>query len=97
VHFNVTEHPTADWTAAQLMQAFPWDTAPRYLLRDRDRIYGDVFRRQAANMLITEVLTAPRSPWQSPYVERLIGTFVVLNKRAVLWPIQLCCVTTRRV
>ena len=74
VHFNVTEHPTAEWTAAQLMQAFPWDTAPRYLLRDRDRIYGDAFRRQAANMLITEVLTAPRSPWQSPYVERLIGS-----------------------
>ena len=74
VHFNVTDHPTAAWTAAQLMQAFPWDTAPRYLLRDRDRIYGDPFRIQAANMLITEVLTAPRSPWQSPYVERLVGS-----------------------
>ena len=74
VHFNVTDHPTAEWTAAQLMQAFPWDTAPRYLLRDRDRIYGDAFRIQAANMLITEVLTAPRSPWQSPYLERLIGS-----------------------
>jgi hypothetical protein len=74
VHFNVTEHPTAEWTAAQLMQAFPWDTAPRYLLRDRDRIYGDAFRTQAANMAITEVLTALQSPWQSPYVERLIGS-----------------------
>jgi putative transposase len=74
VHFNVTEHPTADWTAAQLMQAFPWDTVPRYLLRDRDRIYGDAFRKQAASMEIAEVLTAPRSPWQSPYVERLIGS-----------------------
>jgi len=74
VHFNVTEHPTAEWTAAQLMQAFPWDTAPRYLLRDRDRIYGNAFRVQAANMAITEVLTAPQSPWQSPYVERLIGS-----------------------
>jgi putative transposase len=74
VHFNVTEHPTVEWTAAHLMQAFPWDTAPCYLLRDRDRIYGDAFRRQAANMLFTEVLTAPRSPWQSPYVERLIGS-----------------------
>jgi len=74
VHFNVTEHPTAEWTAAQLMQAFPWDTAPRYLLRDRDRIYGNAFRTQAANMAITEVLTAPQSPWQSPYVERLIGS-----------------------
>jgi len=74
VHFNVTEHPTADWTAAQLMQALPWDTAPRYLLRDRDRIYGDAFPKQAASMEIGEVLTAPRSPWQSPYVERLIGS-----------------------
>jgi putative transposase len=74
VHFNVTEHPTAEWTAAQLVQAFPWDTAPRYLLRDRDRIYGLAFRMHAANMEISEVLTAPRSPWQSPYVERLIGS-----------------------
>src|SRR4029453_16144004 len=74
VHFNVTEHPTAEWTAAQLMQAFPWDTAPRYLLRDRDRVYGEAFRTLAAEMEITEVLTAPRSPWQSPYVERLIGS-----------------------
>jgi hypothetical protein len=56
------------------MQAFPWDTAPRYLLRDRDRIYGDTFRTQAANMAITEVLTAARSPRQSPCVERLIGS-----------------------
>ena len=74
MHFNVTEHPTAEWTAAQLMQAFPWDTAPRYLLRDRDRIYGNAFRTQAANMAITEGLTAPQSPWQSPYVERLTGS-----------------------
>ena len=74
IHFNVTEHPTAEWTATQIAQAFPWDTAPRYLLRDRDRIYGDAFRQQVANLQITEVLTAPRSPWQSPYVERLIGT-----------------------
>ena len=74
LHFNVTEHPTAEWTAEQLMQAFPWDMAPRYLIRDRDRIYGEAFRRQAASMDIAEVLTAPRSPWQSPYVERLIGS-----------------------
>jgi putative transposase len=74
VHFNVTENPTAEWTAAQLMQAFPWDTAPRYLLRDRDQIYGHAFRSRAASMAMTEVLTAPRSPWQSPYVERLIGS-----------------------
>jgi len=74
VHFNVTDHPTAGWTAQQLVEAFPYDTAPRYLLRDRDRIYGDSFRMQAANMQITEVLTAPRSPRQSPYVERVIGS-----------------------
>jgi transposase InsO family protein len=74
VHFNVTEHPTGEWTAEQLVQAFPWDTAPRYLLWDRDRIYGEAFRIQAANMEIGEVLTAPRSPWQTPYVERLIGS-----------------------
>ncbi len=74
LHFNVTEHPTAEWTAAQLVQAFPYDTAPRYLLRDRDRIYAESFQMQAANMQITEVLTAPRSPWQSPFVERLVGS-----------------------
>ena len=74
LHFNVTEHPTAEWAATQLAQAFPWDTAPRYLLRDRDQIYGEAFRKQAVSMMITEVLTAPKSPWQSPYVERLIGS-----------------------
>jgi putative transposase len=74
VHFNVTEHPTAEWAAAQLMQAFPWDTAPSYILRDRDRVYGKTFRTLAADMQITEVLTAARSPWQNPYVERLIGS-----------------------
>ena len=74
LHFNVTEHPTAEWAATQLAQAFPWDTAPRYLLRDRDQIYGEAFRMQAVSMVITEVLTAPKSPWQSPYVERLIGS-----------------------
>jgi len=74
IHFNVTEHPTAEWTATQIAQAFPWNTPPRYRLRDRDRIYGDAFRRQVANLHITEVLTAPRSPWQTPYVERLIGS-----------------------
>jgi transposase InsO family protein len=74
VHFNVTEHPTAEWAAAQLAQAFPWDSAPRYLLRDRDSIYGVAFRNQATSMEIREVLTAFRSPWQSPYVERLNGS-----------------------
>lgn len=73
-YFNVTEPPTAEWTSRQLLQAFPFDTAPRYLLRDRDRIYSQNVRQRLTDMGITEVLTAPRSPWQSPYVERLIGS-----------------------
>lgn len=74
LHFNVSEHPTAEWTALQILQAFPWDTAPRFLLRDRDSVYGKQFRRRVAGLGITEVLIAPRSPWQNPYVERLIGS-----------------------
>jgi len=74
VHFNVTEHPTAAWTAQQMIEAFPEETAPRFLLRDRDRIYGEEFFRRVAGMRIEEVMTAPHSPWQSPYVERLIGS-----------------------
>jgi putative transposase len=74
VHFNVTAHPTAEWTAQQMLEAFPFDAAPRYLLRDRDRIYGQEFRNQVAVMNIKEVLSAPRSPWQRAYVERVIGS-----------------------
>ena len=74
VHLAVTEHPTAAWTAQQIIEAFPNDTAPRWLLRDRDAIYGDVFRRRVAGMGITEVITSPSSPWQNPYAERLIGS-----------------------
>jgi putative transposase len=74
VHFNITEHPTAEWTAQQMIEAFPWDKAPRYLLRDRDRIYGAYFRQPVRHMGIEEVLIAPKSPWQNPYVERLIGS-----------------------
>ena len=74
LHFGVTAHPTAEWTAQQLRDAFPWDTAPRYLLRDRDRIFGDDFRKQVKAMSIKEVLSAPRTPWQRAYVERVIGT-----------------------
>jgi len=59
VHFNVTEHPTAQWTGQQIIEAFPWDTAPRYLLRDRDGIYGIQFQRRVKSMGIEEVLTAP--------------------------------------
>jgi putative transposase len=63
IYFNVTAHPTAVWTAQQIIEAFPEDTAPRYLLRDRDQIYGEEFRRRVAGMQIEEVPTAPRSPW----------------------------------
>jgi transposase InsO family protein len=74
LHFHVTAHPTAEWTAQQLIQAFPWDSAPRYLLRDRDRIYGCDVVEQVKALGIQEVLSAPRSPWQRAYVERVIGT-----------------------
>jgi putative transposase len=57
-----------------MTEAFPWDTAPRYLLRDRDKSYGPAFRHRVRAMGITEVITAPRSPWQNPYAERLIGS-----------------------
>jgi putative transposase len=74
VHFNVTQHPTVCWTAQQMIEAFPEDGAPRYLLRDRDKIYGEFFQQRVQSMDIEEILTAPHSPWQSPYVERLIGS-----------------------
>jgi hypothetical protein len=62
VHFNITEHPTAQWTAQQVVDAFPWDEAPRDLLRDRDRVYGASFRQRVQHMRIEEVVIAPRSP-----------------------------------
>jgi putative transposase len=74
VHFYVTEHPTAEWTTQQVLEAFPWDDVPRYLLRDRDRLYGAAFRQRVRHMGIEDVLIAPRSPWQNPFVERLIGS-----------------------
>jgi putative transposase len=74
IHFNVTENPTQDWLARQMTEAFPWDTAPSYLLRDRDASYGQSFRNRVKAMGIKEVVTAPRSPWQNPYVERIIGS-----------------------
>ena len=88
VHVNVTDAPTAQWTAQQLVEALPWETAPRYVLRDRDAVYGVVFSSRVQSLGIREVKTAPRAPWQNPYVERLIGTLrrecldhvVVLNE-----------------
>jgi putative transposase len=70
----VTENPTQVWLSRQMTEAFPWDTAPRYLLRDRDTSYGPVFRDRVQVLGIEEVVTAPRTPWENPYVERLIGS-----------------------
>jgi len=89
VHFAVTEHPNAVWVSRQIRHAFPFDKAPRYLIRDRDSIYGNALQQTLAMLGIKEVLTAPRSPWQSPFVERLIGSLrrecldhvIVLNER----------------
>jgi putative transposase len=89
VHFKVTTHPTALWTAQQIVEAFPEETAPRFLQRDRDQIYGEYFRCRVAGMGFEEVVTAARSPWQNPYAERMIGSIrrecldhlVVLNER----------------
>src|SRR5579883_269102 len=74
LHFGVTAHPTPEWTAQQLRHAFPWDTAPRFLLRDRDACYGVEVRETIEALNIQQVLSAPRSPWQNAYVERLIGS-----------------------
>ena len=89
VHFIVTAHPTAEWTAQQIVEAFPFDETPRFLIRDRDGVYGTRFRQRIANMGIEEVVIARRSPWQNPYVEWLIGSvrrecldhMIVLNER----------------
>lgn len=74
LHFNVTENPTAQWTAQQSVEALPWDSAPKYRLRDRAAIYDGAFQKRMHAMGIEPVLSAPRSPWQNPFVERLIGT-----------------------
>src|SRR5437870_2852333 len=74
VHFNITEHPTAEWTAQQVVDAFPDDTAPKWLHRDRDGVYGESFRRRVAGIGIAEVVSSPASPWQNPYAERVIGS-----------------------
>ena len=74
IHFNVTHHPTAQWAAQQIVEAFPFDEASRFLLRDRDGIYGQDFRDRVEHMGIEEVLSAPQSPWQNPYCERIIGS-----------------------
>jgi putative transposase len=92
VHFNVTEHPTAEWTARQLVEACGLEETPRYLIRDRDQIYGERFSRQARTLDIGEAVIAPRSPWQNAYAERVIGSIrrecldhvVVIGERHLL-------------
>ena len=89
LHVNVTAHPTSSWTAQQMIEAFPFVSAPSHVLRDRDSVYGKTFRNRVAGMGINEVLIAPRSPWQNPYVERVIGSVrrecldhvIILNER----------------
>jgi putative transposase len=96
IHFNVTAHPTSEWTAQQIAEAFPWDTAPGYLLHDRDSIYGGPFCQRVRGMGTREVLTAPQSPWQNPYAERLIGSIrrecldhiIVLNETCLRWTLR---------
>jgi transposase InsO family protein len=92
VHFNVTAHPTAECTAQQIVEAFPFDEAPRFLIRDRDSIYGAFFQERVKHMGIQEVVIAPRSPWKNPYCERLVGSIrrecldhvIVLNERHLM-------------
>ena len=89
VHFGITGHPTSAWTAQQIREAFPWEAAPRHLIRDRDATYGAEVSPRLDAMGILEVLTAPRSPWQNAYAERAIGSIrrecldhvIVLNER----------------
>jgi transposase InsO family protein len=88
VWINVTPHPTADWIARQITEAFPWAEAPRYLIRDRDQVYGAVATRRLRAMGIRDKPIAPGSPWQNGFAERLIGSirrecvdhFVVLGE-----------------
>src|SRR5881409_1873956 len=92
VHCNVTEHPTADWTGRQLIEACGLEEAPRHLIRDRDQVYGERFSRQAKTLDIREAVIAPRSPCQNAYVERVIGSIrrecldhvVVIGERHLL-------------
>jgi transposase InsO family protein len=74
VHHAVTAHPTAEWIAQQIVEAFPWDGAPEYFLRDHDAVYGEVVKRRLRGLGIRDRPIAPRSPWQNAYMERLIGS-----------------------
>jgi transposase InsO family protein len=72
--YAVTRHPTSEWLAQQILEAFPWNAAPTYLVRDNDRVYGQAFTRRLRTMGIRDRPISPRSPWQNAHVERLIGT-----------------------
>ena len=74
LHVNVTAHPTAAWTAQQIVEALPWKPIQRYVIRDRDGIYGETFQRRVKNLGLAQVVIAPRSPWQNAYAERFIGS-----------------------
>jgi transposase InsO family protein len=74
LHFNITDSPSAAWTAQQLVEAFPYAQPPRYLLCDRDGIYGLEFVQRTRGLGLKQMLIAPRSPWQNPFVERLVGS-----------------------
>ena len=92
VHFNVTEHPTAQWTARQLIEVCGQEESPRHLIRDRDRVYGERFSRQARMLDLREAVIASRSPWRNAYAERVIGSIrrecvdhvVVIGERHLL-------------
>jgi putative transposase len=89
IHFNVTDQPSSEWAAQQIVEAFAREESPRYLLYDRDKIFRKIFPQRMENIGIEEVLISPRSPWQNPYVERLIGSVrgecldhvIVINQR----------------
>lgn len=91
VHFNVTAHPSAPWTAQQIIEAYPFDEAPGYQIRDHDSIYGDDFQSRVHGLGIDEVPIAPHAPWQNPYCERLIGSIrrECLNHMIVLGELHL--------
>ena len=92
LHVNVTAHPTASWTAQQVVEAFPWSSSARYLVRDRDGIYGSALQKRVEGLGLVEVPIAPRSPWQNGHVERFIGSLrrecldhiVAINERQLL-------------
>jgi transposase InsO family protein len=93
VWINVTTNPAAEWVARQITEAFPWDGAPRYMIRDRDRIYGTVVTRRLRAMRVRDKPIAPASPWQNGFAERLIGSIrrecldhvVVLGEAHLRW------------